>query len=101
QRRATRSHRQRDRRGHVRVHGAKNGPVLEMQGEPHRVPRVPAGDRLAEKLDVVIAAIEQPLVERLLEGPDSCGESTTDGSSQRARAVDAWAQDSQTVTGGT
>ena len=46
-----------------------SGAVLHVQREPDRIPAVAARDRPAEQLDVVVAAAEHELVERLLDAP--------------------------------
>ena len=63
--------------------------------EPDRVPPVSPHDRPAEQFDVVVAAREQELVERLLERPDGRGDRTANGATQRASPIDANAQGPQ------
>jgi hypothetical protein len=66
-----------------------------VQRDARDVPAVSASDRLAEDLDVVVAALEEELVERLLERPDSRGTHAADGSSKSAGAIYGGAQDQQ------
>ena len=67
-------------------------PFCMCEREPGGVPAVAARDRLAEQLDVVVAAAEDELVERLLERPHGRRDRAADGAPQRAGAVDPRAQ---------
>lgn len=87
--------RERNGRREICVDGPEQDPVLHVEREAGGIPAVAARDRLAEQLDVIEAAPEGELVERLLDRPDGRGDGATDGSSQRAGAIDRQAQPQQ------
>ena len=65
--------RARHQRAHERVPGAERGAVHQVNGHAHARPAATAGGELAEQLHVVVARAEDPLVKRLLGGPDGRG----------------------------
>ena len=74
--------RPRHERARQRVGGAEHRSVRDVEPEPRRGPRGPARDELAEQLHVVVARAEDPLVERLLGGPDRRGRRARQGAVQ-------------------
>src|SRR5947209_8330279 len=69
--------------------GAEQGAVGEVQREPGRVPPRPvARHRLAEQLDVVVRAVEEPLVEGHLRRPDARRNDAGGGASRGRCPVD-------------
>ena len=71
-----------------------------MERKSHRVPAVATGDGLAQQLDIVVAAGEHALVERLLQRPDRPGHCAADGSSQGCGCGRCRDSRHATVTGG-
>src|SRR5207249_1743664 len=56
-----------------RVPGAEERAVLDVERDPDGLPFGAARDELPEQRDVVVVAVEEPLVERLLGRPDRRG----------------------------
>ena len=77
--------RRRDREagGDVGVDGAEQRAVLDVEDESEAVPAGAVADGSAEELDVVVAAGEEELVERLRERPDAGGEGAAEGAAER------------------
>src|SRR5215218_3503801 len=80
--------RQRHPRRDVRVRGAHQRAVAEMDHRPDDGPPGPAGEDLAEQLAVVVVDPEDRLVERLLREPDACGNRPGEGSANGLGAID-------------
>src|SRR5579875_736906 len=96
-RRAAQDGRERERGGDVGVDRSEQCAVAEMQRQAGRIPALSAHHRPPQQLDVVVAAGEQQLVQRLHNRPHGGRHRATEGSSHGPGAGGG-SQPSATVT---